>query len=544
MDTFGIYTRVSGDKQEDNTSHETQEQDCRARLVELGITVNESLVLHETQSGGDWWERGKIQEMIEAIRNGAINGFIAWKLDRVSRNTAHSGYLITELERYDARFELAVEQFDQTPEGNLFLGIKAYVAQSERADFKRRAERGQRARVERGHYPGTNKPPYGYRFRTDTLKPRSELEVDPEHSQIIRIIVSSLLGGMSARAVARKLTAEGISPPSRQNKSGRWTGTALQSMLENPVYLGTPAVHRTNSRLKGGKVNVQKNSSNDWVFLPSVEALITPDELIAIQGHRASLKIESKRNLKATESEMPLLRAGIIRCGECGRKINARRRTDSDKYEYYTGSDHFRIHGCSQFSIMTRPLDDIVWRQVVEALRKPELIIERLNLLREEDPTKGRIELMDRRIADIDSELSNLALSVGKVKHETAIAAISMQMDLLAEQRAIIVVERLEQSELRDSWLRAQQHERDIRMYCEQFQMVADRLSYTNQRKLLQALGVVVSVFNSDHKDVDGRPLRWQISMRLHPESDIVTSSPYRTLHNITVLWTDTRPLF
>ena len=61
-----VYVRVSTDKQEENTSLESQEERCRQHAAVRGLAVAE--VYRDVHSGYDLWERPQVRVMLEAIR--------------------------------------------------------------------------------------------------------------------------------------------------------------------------------------------------------------------------------------------------------------------------------------------------------------------------------------------------------------------------------------------------------------------------------------------------------------------------------------------
>jgi hypothetical protein len=79
-----IYCRVSSAKQErEGASLETQEESCRAKAAELGLTV--AAVFREHVSGHEWWDRPQLQTIREEIRTKKHQALIVHCLDRLAR---------------------------------------------------------------------------------------------------------------------------------------------------------------------------------------------------------------------------------------------------------------------------------------------------------------------------------------------------------------------------------------------------------------------------------------------------------------------------
>src|SRR5207249_1877457 len=65
-----LYIRVSSEKQRDNYSPETQEDDCRACAARKGYAVSEAHVYRETHTATDLWERPELTRARAAIARG------------------------------------------------------------------------------------------------------------------------------------------------------------------------------------------------------------------------------------------------------------------------------------------------------------------------------------------------------------------------------------------------------------------------------------------------------------------------------------------
>src|SRR4051794_18796996 len=112
-----IYTRVSSVGQEDNYSLETQEAACRAIAVERGWEV--AGIYRDVHTGTELFERQGLAALRESVRAGNSTIVLAYALDRLSRDQAHLGFLISEWDHAGARLELAMEKLDDTPLGRL-----------------------------------------------------------------------------------------------------------------------------------------------------------------------------------------------------------------------------------------------------------------------------------------------------------------------------------------------------------------------------------------------------------------------------------------
>ncbi len=96
--------------------------------------------------------------------------------------------------------------------GGSLRTISGIVALMERADIRRRTQRGRRARAAEGKLFPASFPLYGYLFADDA---HTRYVPDPETEWVVRRIYTDIANGVPIRELARRLTAEGI-PTSAQ----------------------------------------------------------------------------------------------------------------------------------------------------------------------------------------------------------------------------------------------------------------------------------------------------------------------------------------
>src|SRR5215213_6716834 len=203
-----VYTRVSSQAQEDNTSLGTQEAACRAWAAERSLAV--ASVAHEVWSGADR-HRPELDAMLDRLLPSDI--VLAYALDRVSRSQVDTAILIDRIEGAGASLALVTEDFERSAVGTFLRNAKAFVAELEREKIAERTQRGKRARAAAGKpLPGA-RAPYGYLW-ADSEKTR--LVRDEPHARVVREIFDLFLSGLPLRAVATRLEERGIpSPPAR-----------------------------------------------------------------------------------------------------------------------------------------------------------------------------------------------------------------------------------------------------------------------------------------------------------------------------------------
>jgi site-specific DNA recombinase len=138
----------------------------------------------------------------------------------------------------------------------------------------------------------------------------------------VRWMFAERLAGRSVAGIARELNERGVPCPSRvdpgrnRHRTGQgWNLRSVAVILANPRYTGREVWHR-HQRVDsdGGR----QRSPGGWAVSRSLAhpALVSEAHFVAIQQVRAA-----RRNDEGTVRRYVL--AGLIRCGLCGRRMDA-----------------------------------------------------------------------------------------------------------------------------------------------------------------------------------------------------------------------------
>ncbi len=142
-----------------------------------------------------------------------------------------------------------------------------------------KVKRGQLIAVQQGRY-GTGPAPFGYRRGNEGELP---LVVDPEESEIVKMIFREYLNQRSTGRVVTMLNSKGITT----RKSKKWSRQAIAIILENRTYRG---------RVSYGPIEAQGHH----------EAIISPTVFYKVNA----LKDKRSRTRRRKEAEMAAKAAG------------------------------------------------------------------------------------------------------------------------------------------------------------------------------------------------------------------------------------------
>ena len=257
-------------------------------------------------------------------------------------------------------------------------------------------------------------------------------------------------------------------------------------MLRNPAYEGKACFGKTEIcarqrvtralRQKGGfsrRSSAKKDKErSQWIEIP-VPALVSPEIFAVAQERLAENKRLSLRNTKE-----PTLLQGLLVCEQCGYCLyRTSTRTSRRQIKYYRclGSDRYRhLRGpvCCCRPIGQDYLDNVVWQQIVQLLRSPELIKAELERRRLESlntsPVQQRKEQLDLELtrskqrmdklldayqedlmtlADLRKRAPELKKKIAAIQKE--VQSLNMQaMDKKSEMRTLLILSLLEAGHL------------------------------------------------------------------------------------------------
>ena len=419
-----LYARYSSDQQR-AASIEDQFRVCREHAEREGWTIA-GAYKDSAISGDSVILRSGVQALLEDARRGLFEVVVAEALDRVSRDQADVAILYKHL-----RFAgVTVVTLAEGEINELHVGLKGTMNALFLKDLAAKTHRGIWGRVEAGKAGGGQS--YGY----DVVKAldaageriRGERAINETQAAIVRRIFREYASGMSPRAIARGLNADGVPGP----KGKLWSDNTLRGhakagtgVLNNELYIGRLVWnrHRGMKDPETGKRVTRLNPAEDWIVVEVPELRIADDALWqaakarqAEQAERyaaviAGVRAANANRLNATHRPRHLL-SGLLECGLCGGPYAMR---GQDRYPC---SSHVTTGGCvNRRSIRRAVLEERVLTGLKDRLMAPEAAEEAMRAYGEETNRLNR-----ERRASGTSDRKELA-AIGK-KIASMIAAI------------------------------------------------------------------------------------------------------------------------
>src|SRR5258708_6161191 len=424
--TAAIYARVSSDRQKEEGTIASQ----RAALLEYAqgqeLMVPPEWIFEDEGYSGAVLTRPGLERLRDLAAEGQVEVVVVYAPDRLSRKYAYQVLLIEEFARLGVETQFVKAANAQTPEERLLLQFQGMIAEYERALIAERTRRGKRYRAKAGSVSVLSVAPYGYRYIKKTEHSQGYFAVQESEAQLVRKIFELYTQQRwSIGAIGRYLDEQHIA--TRCGK-GLWHDTTLLGMLRNPAYQGQAAYGKTQNcpshkrtrpaRQRGGfgrRGSKKPVDKSQWIEV-AVPALVSPETFALAQERLAENRRLSLRNTK-----IPSLLQGLLVCEQCGyglyRSSSGSARSARGRQQYYRcmGADRYRhLSGpvCSCRMIRVDYLDQLVWQQLLDLLRRPEMVRAELERRRQENlnsnPAQQRKEQLERELSRSRQQMDKL----------------------------------------------------------------------------------------------------------------------------------------
>jgi site-specific DNA recombinase len=385
-----VYARVSSEEQRERQSIETQ-FDFAQRFCDMHKLPIFRIFADDGISGTVPLDRRpEGSQILRDARLGKFDQLLVFKLDRLGRDTRLILNAVADLEKLGVRVQSMTEQFDaSSAAGKLMLTMLSGFASHEREVIRERSVAGTNRVAESGAWLG-GVVPYGYRKVGEKREAHlvvSEEKIpgqDLSEADVIRLIYR--LAAVERRScfyIAERLVE--LQVPCayqrddrlilrgklKERTSGLWRPARVRNMIVSTTYKG---VHEFGKRTS--------NKARKIISRP-VPAIV--DEATWAKAQE-TLHSNFLFGVRSTRNQY-LLR-GLMKCGLCNLTyIGVAANRPSGKREFYyrcNGAQGTRgIYGakgerCPSKGIQGGGLEQMVWADVEEFLRKPSIVIDAL----------------------------------------------------------------------------------------------------------------------------------------------------------------------
>lgn len=430
--TAAIYARFSTELQSDR-SIDDQVALCRDFAAREGLTVA-AIHSDRARSGGSTAGRDGLAALMEDARAGRIGVVIVEALDRLSRD-------MEDLAGIHKRLTFMGVEIRAVHEGavnTVLVGLRGLIGQLYREDNAHKIRRGQEGRAKGGLNPGGLA--YGYAPVPGEPGKRRIVE---EEAAIVRRIYAEYLDGRTPRAIAARLTADGVPAPfGRKWNASTINGsrTRRNGILHNQIYAGRLVWNRVRMVRDpdSGRRLSRDNAPDRWTVTELPELAIVDAETWTA----AQARIAERGGPKPWAKRAPRrILSGLLKCGACGSGMSTRGKDRSGRTRICCSGHHERGDCPDPATFYLDSVEQAVLQGLRGELADPRVIAEYVREYHAErqrlaaDTVARRADL-ERRLAAIDKEAERitdwLIKGVGDVDRLDRRAK-----DIMAEERTL-----------------------------------------------------------------------------------------------------------
>ena len=365
----GLYYRLSqeDERQGESVSIDNQRTILRKYAEEHGFEIHGEYI--DDGVSGTTFDRPEVQRLLDDAKTGVINTIIVKDLSRFGRNYIEVGqYVDYVFPAFGIRFIAIQDNVDtENRDSNAMemMPIMNIFNEWHAANTSKKIRAVLKSNARDGKYHA-RKAPYGY-VKSDTEK-KTPI-IDEEAAAVVKRIFEMRASGLSPHKIADILNEENIPNPSKysmdkygivgkRNHFGLWSFCAVNSILNNPTYLGHMAQQRWSSISYKNHKRYKKDES-EWIVVKNTHEPIITQELLD-KVREVEKSVAQGRKTKSGYTH-PL--SGFLYCADCGgkMKMNSINRNGKADFNFNCGN-HMRLRKSYCFShyIAASILEEIV----------------------------------------------------------------------------------------------------------------------------------------------------------------------------------------
>ncbi|MCU4904552.1 recombinase family protein [Bacillus paranthracis] len=457
MQSYGIYVRVSTDRDEQVSSVENQIDICRNWLERNGFRWEEKCVFKdEGISGTLFVERPAIQLLLQKAKAKEINMVVFKSISRLARDLKDSLEIREVFLAHNVRIISVEEGYDSVKAGKNDMAFELWSLFS--AQYSRTLSSSITAalavKVRRGEHIG--RVPYGY-DRID-----QKLVINEEEADVVKRIYDWYKNGWGFKKITNELNRLGI----KSKNKNIWQMTSVQRIVRSQIYKGTFILNQYTSIKIGGKKKQIRNPKEKWFVFPNHHSAIIDEET----WNRVNEKniTDSKTKITAWNEFR-----NLGKCAVCGSNMvivqsHFRKKSgERTEWKYLKCSQYRRAgkHGCVnhipiQYHDFRRFIIDLLVKKgesvtlklqsnIEEGQEKKIKKLQHLMSVNEQKKT-ALIDLYLEGLinkGEFEKKRNNLEAEISKVNHELFILQNSdaVQMDIKTIKQAFEQLQNQEQ---------------------------------------------------------------------------------------------------
>ena len=406
----GLYYRLSqeDERQGESVSIDNQRAILRKYAEEHGFEIHGEYI--DDGVSGTTFDRPEVQRLLDDAKTSVINTIIVKDLSRFGRNYIEVGqYVDYVFPAFGIRFIAIQDNVDtENRDSNAMemMPIMNVFNEWHAANTSKKIRAVLKSNAKDGKYHA-RKAPDGY-VKSNTEK-KTPI-IDEEAAAVVKRIFEMRASGLSPHKIADTLNAEGILNPSRysmekygivgrKENMGLWSFCAVNSILNNPTYLGHMAQQRWSSVSYKNHKRYKRDES-EWITVYNTHEPIISQELWD-KVREVEKSVAQGRKTKRGYTH-PL--SGFLFCADCGGKMKLNYINRNGKIDFnFNCGNHMRIGKAYCFShfIQAKDIEAIVLDDIREMAQR--IVLDEKTI--REDFIKHNTEVQEKSIKVAKKEL-------------------------------------------------------------------------------------------------------------------------------------------
>lgn len=427
-----IYCRLSDEdyqkKKDVSESIENQLAICREYLGRQGDIIEAGIYMDDGHTGLNYNRDGYIQMMAD-VDLGKIDCIITKSLARLGREHSETIRLFKEtfvLKR--VRYIAVVDNIDFNGRiTSIDIPIKVVMNDNYSMETSKNIRSAFMVKANRGEFIGSFAS-YGYK---KDEKDKNRLVIDPVAAEVVRRIYAEFISGKDISSIVHGLNDNHIPCPSeykklegmnycnnrKLDKTNYWTYSTVKKILlnENENYIGNMVQHRS-EKLAYNIDHLVCVPESEWI-----RSEHTHEPIINKEDYDLVHKLIKQRWKNMDCSQNIWKFAGLLFCGDCGRRMTRSRRKNGRILRCSTYSRIGKEY-CSQHLLYEYELEDIVFEaiqnNISDALKSMDL-----KAVRRKEQKNG-----------INEENSKLELQLDNLERSYKKMIMNLSLDIIDQE--------------------------------------------------------------------------------------------------------------
>jgi site-specific DNA recombinase len=507
---IAIYARVSTRHQQNHTIDQ-QLARLRAQIItHADWSLAEEHIFCDQGYSGASLQRPALDRLRDQAAQAAFDLVFVTSPDRLARNYVHQMLLLEEFARSGCQIQFLDQPVSHDPHDHLLLQIRGAVAEYERTLIAERMRRGRLARLRSGQLLPWTRAPYGYRLHPERPRDPALLATDAVQAAIIQELFHRYAdGGVSLYGLAVELTERQILSPAGRN---HWTANTIRLLLSNPCYMGVAYGHRTQIRpscRRASPLQPIGRRATGWTFRPHDEWIGVP--IPALVDHKLFARVQERlatnQQMARRSTTHDYLLRGLVSCGHCRLRCHGRFRAPAYTYYICRGKQHAAANShdqrCRSRQIPAGQLEQLVWQDLCEVIRHPELIA---CALERAQSGAWEPETLQQRLASLQGAQRGLERQRERLLATYLAEAIELteferRQRELAQQREDLAIQERQLAQYKEQLAQVQGFVPSIEAMCERLQSGLAQATPAQQRQLIELL-VDCIVVTDEHVEI------------------------------------------